>query len=116
MTQENNCDLINRKCVPCQGGIEPLKGADLAALAAQLPAGWQIINEHQLEKTFKFKNFKLALDFVNKVGALAEEIGHHPDINFGWGRAKLTLWTHKINGLHTNDFIFAAKADSLYQY
>ena len=114
MAQENNCDLVNRKCTPCQGGIEPLKGQALAFLAAQLPAGWQVIDEHHLEKTFKFKNFKLALDFVNKVGELAEEIGHHPDIDFGWGRAKITLWTHKINGLHENDFIFAAKADNLY--
>jgi 4a-hydroxytetrahydrobiopterin dehydratase len=114
MQQNSNSDLSSQNCIPCQGGILPLKGDDLAALAAQLPAGWQVVDEHHLEKTFKFKNFKLALDFVNKIGALAEEIGHHPDIDFGWARAKITVWTHKINGLHKNDFIFAAKADKLY--
>lgn len=114
--QNSNEDLKNQKCVPCKIETKPLKDADLVPLTAQLPIGWEVVNEHHLEKTYKFKNFKLALDFVNKVGALAEELGHHPEIDFGWGRVKLSVWTHKINGLHKNDFIFAMRADALYLY
>lgn len=105
------CDLTNRKCVPCQGGVVPLKGQQLYALRSQLGEGWDLVNEHHLEKTFSFKDFKEALAFVNRVGELAEAEGHHPNINFTWGRATLTIYSHKINGLHENDFILAAKAD-----
>ena len=105
--------LIESNCVPCQGGIEPLKGQAIYDLAKGISSHWQVINEHHLEKEFKFKDFAKALEFVNKVGQLAESQGHHPDIYLSWGKVKLTIWTHKINGLHKNDFILAAKADEL---
>ena len=112
---ENKCDLSLTKssCTPCKGGIEPLKGNTIKNLLEQLADGWEVIDEHHLEKEYKFKNFVQALDFVNKVGQLAESQGHHPDIHLGWGRVKLITWTHKIDGLHKNDFIFASKADEL---
>ena len=106
--------LVESKCVPCQGGIEPLKGQAIYNLAKDISLDWQVINEHHLEKEYKFKNFQQALNFVNLVGQLAESEGHHPDIYLSWGRVKLTIWTHKINGLHKNDFILAAKADELH--
>jgi 4a-hydroxytetrahydrobiopterin dehydratase len=105
--------LSHQKCVPCQGGVEPLKGQDIDELLKQLSEGWQVIDEHHLEKSYKFKNFVQALDFVNKIGALAEEQGHHPDIFLAWGKVKITLWTHKIDGLHKSDFIMAAKIDRI---
>ncbi len=105
--------LIESKCVPCQGGIEPLKGQAIYDLAKGISSNWQVINEHHLEKEYKFKDFAQALEFVNKVGRLAESQGHHPDIYLSWGKVKLTIWTHKIDGLHKNDFILAAKADEL---
>lgn len=110
----NTCDLASRECVPCKGGIPPLQGADLTELLAQLGHGWQGINEHHLEKEFTFKNFRDALAFTNRVGELAEAVKHHPDVYLAWGRVKLLIWTHKINGLSESDFVFAAKADALY--
>lgn len=114
-SKTGQCSLSDKQCLPCKGGIEPLKAAAIIALLEQLPDGWDVTDGHHLEKTFKFRNFKLALDYVNAVGALAEEQGHHPDIFLAWGKVKLQLWTHKINGLHESDFIFAAKADKLYK-
>ena len=105
--------LAERQCVPCQGGVPPLKGEALARLAGELDGGWQVIAEHQLEKEYLFKNFREALTFTNKVGELAEAQGHHPDIYLAWGKVKLTIWTHKINGLTESDFVLAAKADKL---
>ena len=90
-----------------------MAGEELAALQAQLGNGWQVIDGHHLEKEYSFKNFAEALAFTNKVGALAEEIFHHPDIFLAWGKVKITIWTHKIDGLNEADFIFAAKADGL---
>lgn len=72
-----------------------------------------MVDEHHIQKEYKFKNFREALDFVNRVGELAETVGHHPDVALSWGKVKITLWTHKINGLSETDFIFAAKADTL---
>lgn len=103
-------DLARKQCVPCKGGVPPLQGAELDALAKQI-AGWTVVANHHLEKEFKFKNFRQALDFTNKVGELAEQQGHHPDIHLAWGKVKLTIWTHKIDGLTESDFVFAAKAD-----
>ncbi len=111
---ENQASLAGKKCGPCSGGVKPLKGALLTKLLEQLGNGWEIIDEHYLEKQYKFKDFAQALDFVNKVGQLAEQQGHHPDIHLAWGKVKLVLWTHKIDGLHENDFILAAGADKLY--
>src|SRR5436190_21617156 len=105
-------DLAERECVPCRGGVPPLQGDRIKELSAEL-AGWQVINEHHLQKTYTFKDFRGALDLVNRVGKLAEEQGHHPDICFGWGKADITFWTHKIDGLTESDFVVAAKIDRL---
>ncbi|EEF59386.1 4a-hydroxytetrahydrobiopterin dehydratase [Pedosphaera parvula] len=106
-------ELAQKECVPCKGGMPPLKGFELNKLADQLGNGWQVIHEHHLEKDYKFKNFKEALAFTNRVGELAEQVNHHPDIYLAWGEVKLTLWTHKIDGLTESDFVFAAKADTV---
>ena len=90
-----------------------MKGKDLAKLAGELDGGWQVIAERQLEKEYRFADFRDALAFTNRVGALAEAQGHHPDIYLAWGKVKLTVWTHKINGLREIDFVLAAKADKL---
>jgi 4a-hydroxytetrahydrobiopterin dehydratase len=105
--------LAQKECVPCKGGVAPLIGDELAALARQLPEGWQIVDEHHLEKEFSFKDFRGALEFTNRVGELAEAQGHHPDIYLSWGKVGLTIWTHKIDGLTESDFIMAAKSDEL---
>ena len=104
-------DLAKKTCIPCKGGVPPLKGEKLDALLEKLKNDWKIIKEHHLEKEYSFKNFKEALSFTIKVGELAENQGHHPDIFLAWGKVKLTIWTHKIDGLTESDFIFAAKAD-----
>lgn len=104
-------ELAQKHCVPCRGGVSPLKGQELNSLYTKLNKGWQVISEHHLEKEFLFKNFKEALDFTVKIGALSEAEGHHPDIYLAWGKVKITLWTHKIEGLSESDFILAAKID-----
>ena len=104
-------DLAKKTCIPCRGGVTPLKGTQLADLQEKLKNDWKIINEHHLEKEYSFKNFKEALDFTIKVGELAETQDHHPDIFLTWGKVKVTIWTHKIDGLTESDFIFAAKTD-----
>lgn len=106
-------ELASKQCIPCKGGIAPLRGENLEKLHRQLDDGWAIVDEHHLEREYKFKNFCQALDFTNRVGELAEEQGHHPDIYLTWGRVKLTIFTHKIDGLTESDFIFAAKVDRL---
>jgi 4a-hydroxytetrahydrobiopterin dehydratase len=107
--------LADKTCVPCRGGVLPLKGDKLAEIYRQLaePTQWKIVNEHHLVRTYKFPDFKSALAFVNRVGALAEEQGHHPDILLGWGKVEITIWTHAVNGLTESDFILAAKIDQL---
>jgi 4a-hydroxytetrahydrobiopterin dehydratase len=110
---EETYSLSQRECKPCQGGVPPLAGEALEKLATELGNNWQVIDGHHLEKEYPFKNFAEALAFTNKVGALAEEIFHHPDIFLAWGKVKVTIWTHKIDGLNEADFIFAAKADAL---
>jgi len=105
-------ELAEKECIPCKGGVPPLKGEELERLARQLP-GWEVVDEHHLRRSFRFRNFREALDFVNRVGELAEEQNHHPDICFGWGRAEITVFTHKIDGLTESDFVFAAKVDRL---
>lgn len=102
--------LADQKCVPCKGGVPALKGKDAEDLLKQVPQ-WNIIAEHHLHRVFTFPDFQKALDFVNRVGAIAEEQGHHPDILLTWGRAEITIYTHKINGLTESDFILAAKID-----
>jgi len=104
--------LAARECIPCRGGVPPLAGEQIQEFLRQL-SGWDVIGEHHLRKEYQFRNFRETLDFVNRVGELAETQGHHPDIAFGWGRAEITIWTHKIDGLTESDFILAAKIDAL---
>lgn len=105
--------LKQQSCTPCQGGVEPLKGEELQRFVKQLPESWSLIDECRLQKEFSFPDFVQALDFVNTVGSLAESENHHPDIALTYGKVTITLWTHKIKGLHANDFIMAAKIDGL---
>jgi 4a-hydroxytetrahydrobiopterin dehydratase len=104
--------LAEKHCVPCRGGVPPLKGEALEALKTQVP-GWQVVDEHHLTKSFTFPDFRSALDFVNRVGAVAESEGHHPDLYLAWGKVDVKTWTHKIDGLTESDFILAAKIDAL---
>ena len=106
--------LAEKECVPCKGGVPPLRGNELSELTAQLGGGWRVVTGHHLEKEYRFKDFREALAFTNKVGELAEAQGHHPDIYLAWGKVRLTIWTHKIDGLTESDFVFAAKADQFY--
>ena len=105
-------DLADRTCVPCRGGVPPLAGKALEDLARQVP-GWEVVGEHHLKREFRFGNFREALEFVNRVGELAEEQGHHPDVSFGWGRAEVVIFTHAIDALTESDFILAAKINRL---
>ncbi|MGB8988810.1 MAG: 4a-hydroxytetrahydrobiopterin dehydratase [Candidatus Sulfotelmatobacter sp.] len=102
--------LADKKCVPCRGGTPPLKGKDLKDLHKIVPQ-WNVVDEHHITREYKFPDFAQALEFVNRVGALAEEQGHHPDILLAWGKVGITLWTHKVDGLTESDFIMAAKID-----
>jgi len=104
-------NLAEKSCTPCRGGIPPLTADEAEKLHAQAPEWSLADNAHRIERDFRFRNFREALSFVVVVGAIAETQGHHPDINFGWGHATVSLQTHKINGLHENDFIMAAKID-----
>ena len=106
-------DLAQKQCVACKGGVPPLAGEDLARLTRELDASWRVVNAHHLEREFKFPNFRQALQFTNRIGELAETQNHHPDFYLAWGKVKLTLWSHEIDGLTENDFIFAAKVDQL---
>ena len=106
-------ELKQKHCVPCKGGVPPLKGKELQMVQEQLNGNWHIIDEHHLQKEFPFKNFREALAFTNQVGALAESEGHHPDIHLAWGKVGIETWTHKIDGLSESDFILAAKIDDL---
>jgi 4a-hydroxytetrahydrobiopterin dehydratase len=106
-------NLASMECVPCRGGVPPMEHDEIETYLADLGNGWQVVDDHHLEKEYTFKNFREALDFTNRVGELAESVGHHPDILLAWGRVKLTVWTHKIDGLFSADFVFAAKADAV---
>ena len=107
--------LADRNCAPCRGGVPPLKGKDLDDFVRMLPEGheWKVVNGHHLVRLYKFPDFKSALAFVNRVGELAEQQGHHPDILLGWGKAEVTTWTHAVDGLTESDFILAAKIEAL---
>jgi len=104
--------LADKQCVPCRGGVPPLKGKELEVFLRNVPQ-WTAPDEHHLRREFRFPDFQQALDFVNRVGAVAEEQGHHPDMLLSWGKVEVTLWTHKIDGLTESDFIMAAKIDRL---
>lgn len=106
-------DLSKKKCVPCQGGVAPLRGDALEKLYRQLGPGWRVVDGRYLEKEYSFKNFQEALAFTNVVGGIAEREGHHPDLLLSYGKVRVQIWTHKINGLTESDFILADKIDKL---
>lgn len=106
-------DLAKKSCVPCKRGVPPLRGAELLTLQQQLDPAWKVVGEHHLEREYRFANFAEALAYANRVGAMAEAQNHHPDIFLAWGRARITIWTHRIDGLTESDFVFAAKCDAL---
>jgi 4a-hydroxytetrahydrobiopterin dehydratase len=105
-------ELAKQKCVPCRGGVPPLRGEALISLTKQVQ-GWEVIEDHHLSKTFKLPDFKEALRLVNLIGDIAEQEDHHPDIYLAWGKVRVEIWTHKINGLTESDFILAAKIDAI---
>ncbi len=105
--------LSEKHCVPCRGGVPALQGDALEKLKGQLP-GWDVQDGHHLARTYSFPDFRQALDFVNRVGEIAEAEGHHPDLYLAWGKVEVRIWTHKIDGLTESDFILAAKIDSLH--
>jgi len=105
--------LSKKRCVPCEGGLAPVKGAELVDLVEQIGDRWIVVEEHHLEAKFSFDDFMQGLEFTNRVGELAEDEGHHPDILLSYGRVEIKLWTHAIDGLSENDFILAAKIDEL---
>ncbi len=106
-------ELAERECIPCKGGVPPLKGHPLRVLLEKLGGDWEVVDEHHLTKMFRLKNFADALAYVNRVGQMAEKQAHHPDIYLAWGKVRIDIWTHKINGLTESDFVFAAKAETL---
>jgi len=106
--------LADKHCVPCRGGVPPLKGEELQRMKAQV-TGWQVVDQHHLDKAYTFPDFRTALAFVNQVGAIAEQEGHHPDLFLSWGKVGVKIWTHKIDGLTESDFILAAKIDTVFK-
>lgn len=104
------CALSDQRCIPCRGDVPPLGDARVSELLEELD-GWSIEQGFHLTKTFRFPDFAQALAAVNRIGAMAEEQGHHPDIHLAWGVVSVEVWTHKINGLTESDFVFAAKTD-----
>lgn len=116
MAEEHSSELAKKRCVPCEEGTGRLHGKEEEELLNELGNGWDITEEHHLEKLFKFPDFKNALSFTNLVGEVAEGEGHHPDIYLAWGRVKLMIWTHKVGGLTESDFILAAKCDERFHH
>ena len=107
-------DLASRTCEPCRSGAIPLRGREIQDLLAQIDTDWECVDQHHLRREFRFRNFAEALEFTNRIGAVAEEQFHHPDMHISWGRVALEIWTHKVGGLLEADFVFAAKCDRLY--
>jgi len=105
--------LAARHCVPCRKGTPPLQGEAQDELLAELGGGWRVVDGHHLEKEYRFEDFRSALDFVNRLGEVAERESHHPDIHLAWGRVRLEIFTHTVGGLSESDFVLAAKADAL---
>ena len=106
-------ELAAKTCIPCRGGVPPLQSDEIQKLLGQLGGDWKVIENHHLQKDYAFKNFAEALAYTNRVGAMAEDQGHHPDIYLAWGKVAIDTWTHKINGLTESDFVLAAKIDTL---
>jgi 4a-hydroxytetrahydrobiopterin dehydratase len=106
--------LVECDCVPCSGYAQALRGAEIDRLCSEL-AGWDVEHEHHLARTFTFPDFAGALAFANRVGAIADELGHHPDLHVSWGRVRVEVWTHKVDGLTEADFVLASKIDNVLQ-
>lgn len=106
-------DLHQKKCIPCQGGIPPLTALEIEPYIRQIHDDWKLIADHHIERVFSFNDFKSALEFVNQAGGICEEEDHHADFELSWGRVKIMIWTHKIDGLNEADFILAAKIDNI---
>ncbi len=104
-------ELANKECVPCRGGTPPLPGDEVRELLRELD-GWTIEQEYHLTRTYTWPDFAKSLAFVNRIGGIAEQQNHHPDIYLAWGKVRVEVWTHKIKGLTESDFIFAAKVDA----
>jgi 4a-hydroxytetrahydrobiopterin dehydratase len=107
--------LADKSCVPCRGGVPPMELSRAQAMLAEIDKGWQLNAEGHLERAFSFKDFAQSLEFANKVGAIAEQEGHHPDLYVAWGTCRVEIWTHKIKGLTESDFYLAAKADRAFK-
>ncbi len=113
----DSCEILaGKECVPCKGGVPALKDPELYSLLDQLGHGWKVIASHHLEKEFQFKDFLTALDCTNRIGAIAEAQGHHPDIYLTWGKVGVKIWTHTIDGLTESDFVLAAKIESTHTH
>ena len=106
-------DLASLKCIPCRGGVPPMEEPEISRYVERLGGGWVVVDRHHLLKEFRFRDFAAALAFTNRIGAIAEEQGHHPDIELSWGRVGVKIWTHKIDGLTESDFVLAAKIDRI---
>jgi 4a-hydroxytetrahydrobiopterin dehydratase len=104
--------LADLSCIPCHGGVPAFTAMQISEFQAEVPL-WSVVENHHIERAFRFPDFITALAFVNRVGALAEEQGHHPDILLGWGKVVITIWTHAVSGLTQSDFVLAAKIDQL---
>lgn len=111
--ENKKIDLASKKCIPCEGGIPPLKGDEVKTYMENLKEGWKVREQKVIFKSFSFVNYKHTIDFVNKVATLAESEGHHPVMHVYFAKVEIELWTHAINGLSENDFIMAAKIDLL---
>ncbi len=104
-------ELAAKECIPCRGGVPPLGAEEIQELLAQLGRAWTVVDDHHLHKEYVLDDFAEALAFTNRIGAIAEEQNHHPDIYLAWGKVGITIWTHKIDGLTESDFVFAAKCE-----
>lgn len=114
MSEDLVCDLANRECEPCKGGVPPFTAAQIAPYLAALGDGWTTPEDHHLHKQFDFPDFVSGLAFVNRAAAIAEAQGHHPDLTLSWGKVVVQIWTHKIDGLVEADFVLAAKLDQAF--
>lgn len=109
-----NIPLLHKTCMPCEGGVQPFTEAQIKEYISQLKTEWEVVENKKIRRKFKFKDFKEAIAFVNKVAEIAEQEGHHPDMRvFGWNKVEIELSTHAIGGLSENDFILAAKIEQL---
>ncbi len=107
-------ELVKKKCTPLQEGTPPFTKEEVESYLSKIK-GWHVYENHHIKKLFPFPDFRSALSFINKIGELAEQENHHPNICFTWGRVEVIIWTHEINGLHENDFILASKTDELFK-